>query len=137
MTSIVVVLTVSLRCDIMQRGKTHGIPCTDEPNNVTDERLVFMTPEAAVNPQVAACYSPMPSGTFSAGCSSSMAMCPFVLPITGMLRCIFIARLTSQKNKVAMWIRTMTRWGMRLMRSMAIAVQPTPTMEHMTENSPR
>ena len=46
-----VVPTVSLQCDLMQRAKSHGISCTDEPNNITDKRLDLMTPEAAVNLQ--------------------------------------------------------------------------------------
>ena len=50
-TNIVIVPTVSLQCDLMRRAKSHGISCTDEPDNVRDERLVFVTSEAAVNPQ--------------------------------------------------------------------------------------
>ena len=50
-TSVVVVPSVSLRCDLMRRAKSRGISCTDELDSFRDENLVFVTPEAAVGAQ--------------------------------------------------------------------------------------
>jgi hypothetical protein len=47
-TSFVIVPTVSLVCDLMRRAKSHGIRCTNDASKVSNEHLVFVTPEAAV-----------------------------------------------------------------------------------------
>ena len=46
-TSFVIVPTVSLVCDLMRRAKSHGIRCTNDASKVSNEHLVFVTPEAA------------------------------------------------------------------------------------------
>ena len=52
LTSIVVVPTISLRCDLLRRARSLGILCSDDAEKMNGVRLVFVTPEAAAGEAV-------------------------------------------------------------------------------------